>query len=135
MLVKTDVYNLILSWAASEMVKANEYFVNKDIGLYVNKTAQKFMKATNVSQKRKDALLKAVIGINDKSKEVEKLSHEMMTYLAIDFLVNVEKDVSARVKYGHIELSKIISAMEAKYKDELLDHYKFFSSIDDNIKG
>ena len=133
MLVKTDVYNLILSWAASEMVKANEYFVNKDIGLYVNKTAQKFMKATNVSQKRKDALLKAVIGINDKSKEVEKLSHEMMVYLAIDFLVNVEKDVSSRVKYGHLPIAKIVAEMEKKYRVELMEHYEFFSSVEDNL--
>ena len=133
MLVKTDVYNLILSWAASEMVKGNEYFVNKGIGLYVNKTAQKFMRATNVSQKRKDALLKAVIGINDKSKEVEKLSHEMMTYLAIDFLVNVEKDVSARVKYGHLPIGDIVAEMEKKYRVELMDHYEFFSSVEDNL--
>ena len=133
MLVKTDVYNLILSWAASEMVKGNEYFVNKGIGLYVNKTAQKFMRATNVSQKRKDALLKAVIGINDKSKEVEKLSHEMMVYLAIDFLVNVEKDVSARVKYGHLPIGDIVAEIEKKYRVELMDHYEFFSSVEDNL--
>lgn len=133
MLVKTDVYNLILSWASSEMVRANEYFVNKNIGLYVNKTAQKFMKATNVSKKRKDALLKAVIGINDKSKEVEKLSYEMMTYLAIDFLVNVEKDVSARVKYGHLPIGDIVAEMEKRYRVELMEHYEFFSSVEDNL--
>ena len=41
MLVKTDVYNLILSWAADERVKANVYFIDRDLGRFVNKTAQK----------------------------------------------------------------------------------------------
>ena len=134
MLVKTDVYNLILSWAASEMVKANVYFIDRDLGRFINKTAQKFMKATNINQKRKDALLKAVISINDKSKQVKKLSHEMMAYLAIDFLVNVEKDTSARVKYGHLPISNIIAEMENNYRTEMINHYEFFSSVEDNLK-
>ena len=92
------------------------------------------MKAARINQRRKDALLKAVIGINDRSKQVKKLSHEMMAYLAIDFLVNIERDTSARVKYGHLPIANIIAEMENKYRTEMIDHYEFFSSVEDNLK-
>lgn len=130
-LVKSDIYKLVLTYSSDELVKGNVYFIDRNLGKSICKVADKLNKSQRLTKTRIEAMKAGLKAVQKVSTMIEKLSHEMLTYIALDFLLNVEKDTTIRVIFGHIDTKGILDKIEIAYPKELLEHYKFFNTLVD----
>lgn len=131
MTTKTIVYNLILNYSLDELLKGKVYFLKLDYRRMKKKSDStlKSYRKSNVNTV-KDTLKQ----INKNSRDLKRVSHEMLTIIAIDWLVNIERDTTARVNYGHLPIVEALDGMMQRFKEDMKQHYKFFESIVKSIK-
>lgn len=131
---KIDLYYMLLFWSTKEVVDAGVYFVNKDITLNIAKVCKKLakqkQKQSDIVKRSTERLLKNITTLDVNMKT---LSFEMMCYLAVDYLVNIVRDTTARLYFGHLPLLKILEGMREKYPVEMKEHYKFFTILEEQI--
>lgn len=129
-MIKATAYHLILNYACANLeVEAKQ---NKEIG-YIKKHSEKIMTSLKMSQSVKAELVARLRNIKDICDNMTQTSHEMLAYIAINFLVNEEKDTTARGKFSHIDTNKKLFEWENKYKSELKEHLDFFTKVVDKL--
>lgn len=132
-LVKADIYKLILTYSSDVLVKGNVFFIDRNMGRKIAKDSEKMLKGSGITDGRLRAMKAGLLAVRRAEELLNNVSHEMLTYISLDFLLNVEEDTSTRVRFGHINTTAILEEISRKYKKELNLHYKFFSSIVDKL--
>jgi len=77
----------------------------------------------------KNALVNTLKTIDKTTNTLDRLSYEILTIIALDYLVNVERDVMARSKFMHLDTTLWLDKIMEKYKSDMKNHYKFFESV------
>lgn len=129
-MIKTAVYHLILNYSCAEMEKKGT--MDKEI-LYIKKHSDKIYENYNMGSLAKLELVSRLKRIEHICDSMTNTSHEMLAYISIDFLVNVERDTIARGKFAHINTMNKLLEWEVKYKKEYKEHLDFFSKIVDKL--
>lgn len=131
--IKTDIYYLILTYAVDETIKGNIYFEDKNIMLQVQKKLRSISKSRKMTKVQKKKTISLLQKVDKVSRDMKRLAYEMLVYIALDQLVTIEKDLTARVNFQHIPLLKILGGIEDKYTTDYYRHLDFFSEIVDNL--
>lgn len=130
---KIDVYYLILFWSTQETIKNNVYFIDKEI-LFTIGIKNRFLivKKQKQNKKVKKQSMKLLQKIQELSVDMKKLSHEMLVYISLNWLINEANEKYIK-SYKMIPIVDILEEIRAKYKDELKEHYKFFEKIEEEL--
>lgn len=130
---KIDIYYMMFFWAVKETIKGNIYFTNKELFNQID-IANRFLifKKQKQHKKVKKETVSLLQKIQNLSTNMEFLSFEMVSFIALNFLLNEcqEKDMN---RYKDIDVIQILEDIRLKYPKELKEHYKFFDEIEDKI--
>lgn len=124
--IKVTTYYLILNMATTQSESTDKEFN------YIRKHSLKIMKSLSIAS-IKTELIARLRNIKDICDNMTETSHEMLAYIAIDFLVNVEEDTTARGKFSHLNIMSKLKEWEADYPKALREHYRFFNTVVDNL--
>lgn len=124
--IKVTTYYLILNMATTQSESTDKEFN------YIRKHSLKIMKSLSIAS-IKTELIARLRSIKDICDNMTETSHEMLAYIAIDFLVNVEGDTTARGKFLHINTIDKLKHWEQEYPEQLREHYRFFNKVVDNL--
>ena len=125
--VKTKIYYLVINYGLAMLQE--EIKRDKQLG-YINKKQIKF---TYRTQQEKEKMIARIRSIKDICDTLTRTSHEMLVYIALDFLMHVERDTTARNRFLHINTGVKLAEYEEKYPKELKEHYTFFYKLVDNL--
>lgn len=125
--LKTVAYYLILNYSTTLCETKT-----KEFG-YIRKHSDKILNSAKLFQGIKTELIARLRNIKDICDNMTETSHEMLAYIAIDFLVNVEEDTTARGKFLHINTIDKLKHWEQEYPEQLREHYRFFNKIVDKL--
>lgn len=123
-IIKTKAYYLIIEYALTMTEDKTKELQ------YIEKKKPKLSFQNSIEKQKLIARLK---NIKEASESIQGVSHEMLVYIALDFLLNIEKDTVTRNRFLHINTVKKLSEWEEKYPKELREHYNFFSFIVDKL--
>ena len=124
--IKVTTYYLILNMATTQSESTDKEFN------YIRKHSLKIMKSLSIAS-IKTELIARLRNIKDICDDMTETSHEMLAYIAIDFLVNVEEDTTARGKFLHINTNNKLKHWEQEYPEQLREHYRFFNKVVVNL--
>lgn len=130
------IYNLILNYAVNQ-IDLNSIFMKDFDYRAIKKDSNSILDSIKrgFTHAQKGELMRTLISIDKQSKDLKRLSNEMLVIIAIDWLVNVERDLLSRSKFGHLNLTFAIDKIMINYKDDMKNHLKFFESIVDVVKN
>lgn len=136
--LKLSVLNSLLSWLNRMAYDDCDDKLIRDIEKYFSKYKMKIVSESDLKflTKRLKFLQKVfedeiTIGErrSDGTYETISFSYVLLSLLALDYLINVENDLSLKVKFGHISLKNIFDDVEKNDKELFYSSLKIFDKL------
>lgn len=118
----------IITEAYKQIVIGDVYFVSKDITNGAGRVALKIFKNRKLSKASEQDLVNLFSQVEaEKLGKDGRVSHEIMFYIALNYLVLEIADIQARNRFGHIPIITILDEMQKRWSHEMEEHYIYFS--------
>ncbi len=131
---KVAFYYELLMQSAISMQSAGVFFVSKNITLDAIKQAKNIKKNIKLSKQEQSYLIRLLNKIGMiKSNQKWQVSHEMIFYLALNYITNELEDLQARNRFMLVPIITILDKMHSNWKEAMHEHYDFFSKLEDMV--
>lgn len=157
MKIENSMLHTLLSWFAYmakdeiENKESATYLCIKSINNYYDKRHKKIIvnsyieNYANKKLKQVQKFYEDLISLKDENGnlivnengDISTISYSTTVYalLALDYMINVERDTSIRTHLGHFNTREFLTAIEDQHKDLFYDSIKIYNKLIDFMKG